>query len=611
MCGVYGMVSFNGVLRWPQLLESMGHVLSHRGPDDRQLIVEPNAALGTERLRITDPRPEGAQPFTDPSSQIWMSCNGAIYNADELRARFTGYPFRSRSDVETLVPLYLESGLDSFEQLDGMFAAVVWDGRTQRLLLARDRSGEKPLFYLELDGEIWFASEIQALLLHPQLTRTIDRAGLSDYLRLGYAREPRTMFERIHKVESGTVLAIDATGQTATRYWSPEHVALTDVPPDAAESTLESLLVQAVNKQVRADVPVGVFTSGGVDSALLAVLAREAVGARNLRTFTVGFEDASYDERAPAARLARHINSEHVEIALGEERMQEAFDIVSERVAEPVADPAILPTYLLARVARKHVGVVLSGEGADELFGGYPTYLGHRYAPSFTRLPATLRAALQVAAGLLPPSESKVPLGFLLKRFVAHADRDLLTRHVAWFGTGLPDHLVPPQHEAAAAEQRTTDGDPLRRVMLFDYLTYLPDNLLAKVDRATMLNSLETRSPYLDREVVRFALNMTTDLKIRGTTTKWLLKRIAAHRLPRSIVHRRKRGLSVPVGRWLNEGLRTESDRLLNSERLSEVGLLKAEPVRQLLFEHRSRRADHTRALWALVVLERWRERWI
>ncbi|MDH3455840.1 MAG: asparagine synthase C-terminal domain-containing protein, partial [Gemmatimonadota bacterium] len=418
-------------------------------------------------------------------------------------------------------------------------------------------------------------------------------------------------FERVHKIESGTAIVIDATGRTITRYWVPEDVPLTDLAADAAESTLETLLVQAVNKQVRADVPVGVFTSGGVDSALLAVLARDAVGARDLHTFTVGFEDASYDERAHAARLAQYVDSEHVEIALGEEGMQGAFDVVSERLAEPVADPAILPTYLLARVARQHVGVVLSGEGADELFGGYPTYLGHRHAPGFARLPAALRTALQVAADLLPPSESKVPLGFLLKRFVAHADRDLLTRHVAWFGTGLPDHLVPPEHEEAAAQQRTTDGDPLRRVMLFDYLTYLPDNLLAKVDRATMLNSLEARSPFLDRDVVRFALGMNTDLKIRGTTTKWLLKRVAAHRLPRGIVHRRKGGLSVPVGRWLNEGLRAESDRLLAPERVREVGVLNAEPVRQLLFEHRSRRADHTRALWALLVLERWRERWI
>jgi asparagine synthase (glutamine-hydrolysing) len=610
MCGLYGMVSFRGVLSRPEALEPMGQSLRHRGPDDRLLVVEPNVALGTERLRITDTRPEGAQPFTDPSSRVWLSCNGAIYNAEELRINYATYPYCSRSDVETLLPAYLDQGAQCFDAIDGMFAVAVWDGRTQRLTLARDRSGEKPLFYLELDDEIWFASEVQALLYHPTLERTLDRIALADYTQLGYVREPRTMFSAIRKVEAGTVVSFEASGREVRRYWHPGEVEVAERSPEEAERELEQLLVRAVGKQLQADVPVGVFTSGGVDSALLATLAADATDGQALHTFTVGFQDSSYDERLFATRVAELVGSRHFDVKVDQPALQEAFETVSNRVAEPIADPALLPTCILATTAKQHVGVVMSGEGADELFGGYPTYLGHAFAPTFMRLPSPVRQALAAAIDMIPPSQGKVPLEFLLKRFVEHAEHDVSSRHVAWFGTGLPATIVVDTPHDVSGDHDSPIDDQLRRVMLFDYRTYLPDDLLAKVDRATMLASLEARSPYLDRNVVQFALSTSTDLKVRGLSTKWLLKRVAQRRLPRSIVRRRKRGLSVPVGRWINEGLRAEADRLLAAERIAEGGLLDPVLVRQLLSEHRSGRANHARGLWALLVFERWREQW-
>ena len=612
MCGIYGMVSFHGPLRSSASLEAMGRAVRHRGPDDHLLIVEPDAALGTERLRITDPRPDGAQPFTDPTTRVWLSCNGAIYNADQLRARYSSYPFRSGSDVETLLPLYLDAGVEGFEEIDGMFAVAVWDGRTRCLVLARDRAGEKPLFYARRDDELWFASEIQALLEHPSLGRMLDAIALQDYLRLGYPRAPRTMFAGVRAVEPGTVLTFAAQETGRSRYWKPEDIPVEPVPTHVAADRLDSLLVRAVEKQMQADVPVGVFTSGGIDSALLAVLASRVGGRDALRTFTVGFPDASYDERHHAERLANHVGNRHLTVCADNDALMGALDLVADRVAEPVADPAILPTYLLAEAARKHVGVVLSGEGADELFGGYPTYLGHLLTRPFMRLPRPMRSGIGAFVERLPASHAKVPVEFLLKRFVAHAGSPAHERHLAWFGTGLPPDLVGSGASQGESGWPTFSGtDVARQAMLFDYRTYLPDDLLTKVDRATMLVALEARAPYLDRDLAAFALSLPTNLKVSLTTTKWLLKRVAERYVPRAIVRRRKRGLSVPVGSWLNAGLRTEVDRMLHPERLRAAGILNAHFVSRLLLEHRSGRANHARALWALLVLERWRERWI
>jgi len=612
MCGIYGMVSFRGHLRSSAGLEAMGRAVRHRGPDDHLLIVEPDAALGTERLRITDPRPDGAQPFTDPTSRVWLSCNGAIYNADQLRAGYSSYPFRSSSDVETLLPLFLDTGSGGFAEIDGMFAVVVWDGRTRSLILARDRAGEKPLFYAHRDDEVWFASEIQALLEHPSLGRTLDDIALHDYLRLGYPRAPRTMFAGVRAVEPGTVLTFAAKETRRSRYWKPEAIPVEPVPTHLAADRLDSLLVRAVEKQMQADVPVGVFTSGGVDSALLAVLASRVGGRDTLRTFTVGFPNASYDERRHAERLADHVGNRHLTVCADDEALTGALDVIADRVAEPVADPAILPTYLLAEAAREHVGVVLSGEGADELFGGYPTYVGHLLTEPFMRLPRLARSGIGALVKRLPTSHSKVPVEFLLKRFVAHAGSPAHERHLAWFGTGLPSDLAGTNASEEESGWPAVKGtDVARQAMLFDYRTYLPDDLLTKVDRATMLVALEARAPYLDRDLTAFALSLPTNLKVSRTTTKWLLKRVAERHVPRAIVRRRKRGLSVPIGSWLNGGLRTEVDRMLHPERLRATGILNAHIVSRLLLEHRSGRANHARALWALLALERWRDRWI
>jgi asparagine synthase (glutamine-hydrolysing) len=608
MCGIYGMVSESGIaLDHPEVLDFMGEALRHRGPDGRAVLAHPNAVIGTERLRIIDLHERADQPFSAPGSHVWLECNGEIYNAREIRARYPDYPFRSKSDVESILPLYLEHGPRAVAMLDGMFGLAVWDNRTSSLLLARDRAGEKPLFYARAGHELLFASELQCLLRHPFISKELDDEALADYLRLGYVGEPRTMFRAIRRIEAGTYVRFTASGQEVVRYWDPAAFPIEKRPAAVAIRETQRLIEHAVEKQVMSDVPVGVFISGGLDSSILATLASKVIGVDKVHTFSAQFTEESYDESADAAVLAQRMRTRHVPVRADETTLLEALQAVTQGVAEPLADPAILPTFLLARTAREHVKVILSGEGADELFGGYPTYIGHKLAPLYDALPSFVRAGLRRAVQSIPASGKKVTFEYLLKKFVSDAEKPWLERHLAWFGTGLPaDVSARPLPRSATAG----GGDALTGAMLLDYRGYLRDNLLVKVDRATMLSSVEARAPYLDRDVTAFALSLPPDQRVRRLETKWVLKKAAEKWLPRDVIYRRKRGLSVPIATWINHGLRAEVDRLLTPARIQSRGLLDARVVARLLEEHRAGRANHAKPLWALVMLQYWLERW-
>lgn len=610
MCGIYGMISqTERPLKHLDLLPHMGASLRHRGPDASGTFHSAHAAIGAERLSIVDPRPQARQPYVNPTLGTWLVCNGEVYNAPALRSRFASYSFRSRCDVETLMPLLHAEGVGGLERVEGMFAVAWWRDDTRSLTLARDRAGEKPLFYAAVDGELWFASEIQALLLHPRLSRELNRASIAEYLALGYVREPRTPFQHISKVPAGATLTFHADGPPSVRTILDPPVPTPRSLPGAARR-LRQVVEDAVAKQLTADVPVGVFTSGGIDSALIATAALRA-GHREIQTFTASFTNRSYDESGYARRLSRHLGIRHVEASIGEDELAEAFHAVVPRMAEPLADPALLPTYLLARTAARDVGVVLTGEGADELFGGYPTYLGHLAAGPFAALPSAARRALQAMATRLPAAAGPVPLSFLARRFTAHAAEPPLHRHVGWIGTGLMEHLPEPgRNTVLASLPPMAPHDPVRAAMDFDFRTYLRDGLLVKLDRACMLASLEARAPYLDPAVIGLARGVPTDYLIRGWRTKRLLVEAAAPLLPGWILRRRKRGLSVPIAPWINGALRQEVDRLLGADRVRDEGVLPPLPIGQLLSEHRAAAADHARALWPLVMLQSWLENW-
>jgi asparagine synthase (glutamine-hydrolysing) len=595
MCGIYGVVSLtNPIHTDPEVLHRMAGTLVHRGPDGGGLFVDDHAALGVRLLRIVDRDNPITQPFRDTATGVVVVGNGEIYNSNEIRKRYGAYPFQTGSDVESILPLFLERGAAGIRDLEGMFALCIWNPRSREILLARDPQGEKPLFVAEVDGLLVFGSEVRTLLAHPRVGTSISTSAIDDILRLGYTVGTKTMFENIRSVEPGS----DAGGR------GPKGVTKIGDPM----SSLDDLLERAVTRQLQADVPVGVFTSGGVDSALLTAYAVRATAPAKLPTFAVGFEQSSYDERDSARAVARHLDTHHIEVLATSQDLAAQLRTTVDLVAEPITDPAVLPTALLAVEAKRHVGVVLSGEGADELFGGYPTYPGHAMAARYSRLPTAARSVIGRIVDAMPVSDTKVPLRLLLQRFVAHAGKPDLSRHMAWFGALIDDR--PPSQEVQTIWEASAGHDTLGRFMYFDSCTYLRA-LLAKIDRATMLSSLESRAPYLDPHLRRFAFGLPDDLKVSTLQTKSLLKRVASRYLPRRIVHQRKRGLSVPVTQIMRTELRSEFDRLVRDERFEHLGLLPPGRVGELVSQHRDRHADHGRALWTLLVLGMWTDRWM
>lgn len=598
MCGIFGAIARGTApLRHPDALSRMAAALRHRGPDGECIVGHARAKIGARRLAIMD-LTTGDQPFRSPDGTIWMVCNGEIYNAPELRRQATGpdwrYPFRSRGDIETIVPFYERFGPDAVARLEGMFGLAVWDDARRRLVLARDRAGEKPLFWTDVEGELRFASEIQALLEFPDQARRLNRKALSLYRALGYVPAPYTMFDGIHKLPPASLLIAEQDGITIRPYWSPAAAASTPsmLSHDGAERLRETLL-RAVERELMSDVPLGVFTSGGLDSSLLVAAAARSIPGERIHTYAVRFTEPGYDESAYAEAVTHDIATVHHVVTADDESLARALAVVSHALAEPLGDPAVLPTWLLADAAREHVKVILSGEGADELFGGYPTYLGHKYAERWQRVPRPLRAIVGWAADRWPSSTGKMTLEYMLKQFLAASEQPWIERHLTWLGAQAIDAGVVA--ELASKLHGFPQGEPLNLVTWLDYLTYLPDDLLVKVDRATMLASVEARAPFLDREVMELVLPAPSRLKVRGLTTKAILKQAARGLLPDRVINRRKRGLSVPVARWLNTGLAPLADRVLDTP---------------LLAEHRSGRRNHARRLWPQLMLALWSERW-
>ncbi len=620
MCGVFGALSLDGhPLEASERLERMARALSHRGPDGSRLVASTSFALGATRLGIIDLGARADPPLVSADGTLWLACNGEVYNAADLRRRYAHYAYRSSSDLEPLLPLLAARGASGLSEIDGMFALAAWEPRRQSLLLARDRAGEKPLFYVELDRELWFASEIAPLLEVTRVGREIDPIALSQFLDLGYMLEPRTLFAAVRRIEAGTALVVRGARRSVHRYWMPWRIADThplavahDPTPEGRIARLRELLEAAVRKQVVADVPVGTLSSGGLDSSLITALAARALGAERVTTFSARFTAPSYDEGRWARRCALWAGTRHVEVHCGEPELRDALRALGERSAEPVSDPAVLPTLLVARAARQHVRVVLSGEGADELFGGYPTYIGHALAPRYQRLPRSVRRILELWLSRTPASRRKVTLDFLLRRFVAAANLDWVERHLAWFGAELPGRMSPDLRRewllpllAEYRDRRLPGG-----AMLLDYSTSLKEKLLVKSDRATMLNSIEARAPFLDWRLTAFALGLEDRDRLRGLTTKWILKQAARPWLPRALITRRKRGLSVPVAALINGALREDVDHWLDVRTLRSHGLLDTSEVRRQLAEHRAGRANHARTLWPAIVLQYWAERW-
>lgn len=583
----------------------MVRALDHRGPDDVGIAVSSRAALGATRLAIRGVS-NGHQPFVDPPTGVTVVCNGEIDNHAELRAWLEerGRAVHLATDAAVIPGLYLELGEAFVERLVGAFAVAVWDPRADRLLLARDRTGERPLFFLRHPDFVVFASELAALASDPTLTLTRDRDSLGAYLRSGLFASPSTPFAEVRKVAPGETVTFDAAGVRRRRYWRWSVGTTPKGPPN--EERFDAIFREAVRRQTEVDVDFGVLLSGGLDSSLVATVARRLRPERPLLAYTVRFREASYDEGRVADRVAHRLGIRSIPVWIEPEQFPEQIRELVATVGEPLADPAWVPTAMLCRRAAADVKLALTGEGADEIFGGYPTYLGARWASRYARLPGPLRALVARILRRWPPSDRKVALSFLLKRFVDAAEMEGLTRHVLWTSQISPVLLrrLGATRPFEPPEDRP-QGDLLDLVQRADLEGSLAEGLLTKADRASMAHGMEVRAPFLDVGVIEYAASLPPEARVRGLSTKVFLKRYALRYLPGSIVHRRKRGLSVPLASWMRGPLHGWVRSRLADERLEAAGVRPAAAL-DVLEEHRLRTADHSRALWTLVVLVEW-----
>ncbi len=608
MCGICGIVNVSG-LRQPEStrlwVNAILAALSHRGPDDTGIAASDFAVLGATRLAIRG-KHDGNQPMLDAKSGVVAICNGEIDNHHELRRWLEdrGRPVRHATDVAVIPGLYLELGNAFVNQLTGAFAVAVWDPRNRLLILARDRAGERPLFFTQTDGEIIFATEITGIVSGGKLSTPLNQKALQRYLRFGFFTSPDTPFANIQKVPPSGIVQIDASGIHHSRYWRWNNVG---VPKKKSSlDGYDSVFREAVRRQSDVDVDFGVFLSGGVDSSLVSAVTRSLHPQRPLKAYTVRFEEESFDEGNVAADVARMLKMESVTVQVRPEDFKSELSLLIRRVGEPLADPAWLPTAFLANRAAQDVRMALVGEGADELFGGYPTYLGASFAARYGRLPAWLRAAFRRFIESRPPDEKKVTVAYLLKRFVRGAELEGMARHQLWTSNVTPEILARLGLSAAPLPgDDAPDGILMDRVQRWDMEGSLAEGLLTKADRASMSSALELRAPFLDVAVMDFAATLPVAERVNGFATKVFLKRYALRYLPKSIVHRRKRGLSVPLGRWLRGPLHDWAAAALSNQQLTRVGI--RTPVGlELLSEHCRQQADHSRAIWTLIVLSEW-----
>lgn len=645
MCGIAGIFGRPGADPERALIVSrMTATLVHRGPDGEGAAHPDGCDLGFRRLAIVDvdgPVP----PFANEDRSVWAVCNGEIYNYLELRARLEarGHRLRSRVDTEVITHLYEEHGVDLASHLDGMFAFAVFDERRQILVLGRDRAGEKPLFWFRDGAALVFASEMRALLAHPRAPRGVDPVALRRYLLHDFFPAPLTPIAGIHKLPAAHVLVARRGAAPETRrYWDLAEAAAAGEAGrgpgwgsggrarwpragdlDAAAAEVDARISEAVRRRKRSDVPVGVFLSGGLDSScVLAHLADQ--DGPGVPVFALGHTERSFDEARFARRTAEHFGAAYDELILSESDLEEGLRRVGEGLDEPLGDASTIPTHLLALHARRKVKVVLSGEGGDELFAGYPTYPGHRLADLCRRIPGPLRRVFFGAVRrLVPQSMGNVGLDYLLARFADGLERGRLERHHVWFGSLSPERqeecLAPrlrealrgddPFGSARAALAGRRFPDALAATLYDDFVLYLQDDLLTKVDRATMLASLEARAPFLDHELAEYVAGLPSSLKLRGFTTKAVLRRALRHRVPPEVLSRRKRGFNVPFSRWLLHGLGERLRQRFSRERVQARALFDPAGIARLLDEHLLRRADHRKPIFTLLALDLWCDR--
>jgi asparagine synthase (glutamine-hydrolysing) len=626
MCGIVGTVNNNSRPVERELIEKMNRCIFHRGPDDDGFYFNQNVALAMRRLAIID-LAHGKQPIHNADKTKWIVFNGEIYNYRELREDLDkrGHKFYTNSDTEAIIHLYDEYGADCVLHLRGMFAFAIWDETDKSLFIARDRVGKKPLLYShQPNGDLIFGSEFQALLAHPAISREVDSEAIDSYLSFLCVPAPQTAFKQIRKLEPAHWLRWK-DGQIETkRYWQPDFSKKIKISEREAEEETLRILRESTRLRMISEVPLGAFLSGGVDSSIVvALMAQES--EKPIKTFSIGFEEQDFNELKYAKRVAEHVGAEYHEFIVKPDAM-EVLPTLVEHYGEPYADSSAIPTYYVSKETRKYVTVALNGDGGDESFAGYERHAAMRLAETYHRLPRVLRKALiEKPINLVPTSEIQKSRVRDVKRFLQAANLPRTERYFQWMSTFRRDakrelyteefsREVSGNNPSEVLEKwfaKANGSGILDTTLLTDQMTYLPNDLLVKVDIASMANSLEARSPFLDHNLMEFAASLPEKFKARRFETKSFLKRIAARLVPREVVYRRKMGFGVPIGKWFRTDMKDFLREVLLSEKSLTRGIVRREIIEKYVREHTSAERDHAYQLWTLLMLELWFQRFI
>lgn len=664
MCGIVGFSSFNSEVREPQeTIIAMTQALSHRGPDEWGVSSGPMISLGHSRLSIVGLN-NGKQPLSvlnkayksqeeenyqdenllDTNSTLTLtrpgsssqerststiSFNGEIYNYKSLKAELEqdGFVFNTETDTEVILHLYNKYGLDCFKQLNGMFAIAIWDEAQERLILARDRMGQKPLFYFYKNRELIFSSELKALTKHQNFTKKLSASGLNKFLTYEYIPSPHTIFEDTYKLEAGEFIIVDKNGLKKDFYWQHPHTELqgqTVTSETEAIDEIDNILNNSIKQRLVADVPVGILLSGGLDSSLVAAIAKRQSN-KKLKSFSIYFNEESYDESKYIKRIAGELGLDHHAETVDAKTMLGLFNKLGYIMDEPMADPSLVPTYFLSQIAAKEVKTVLGGDGSDELFAGYPTYIANKLVNIYNIIPRELRSFISNTVykqqnKIMPVSFKNMSWDFKLRQFLRGVGVASEVRFFRWMGGFLEaekkDLLSLELKEKLLGSlvyedlnrylSRTNIQSELDRLLYLSQKMYLTDDILVKVDRASMMSSLEVRSPFLDHRLVEYVSSLPEKLKLNHFTSKYILKKTAERYIPKDIIYRAKHGFGIPISEWLCGELKEPMLDLLSPGKLKQQGLFDANYVQDLAQNHLSHKVNNRKQLWTLLSFQLW-----
>jgi asparagine synthase (glutamine-hydrolysing) len=633
MCGIAGFLTLK-VSDIPdyEILRRMREILAHRGPDDLGEYIRPLddqgpfVFFGHRRLSIID-LSGGHQPLSNEDGTVWVIFNGEIYNFKELRSelKILGHQFKTRSDTEVIAHAYEEYGEECFQRFNGMFAIGIWDELNHRLILARDRLGKKPLYYASMNETFLFASELKAILVYPHFSRKIAPLSLMKYLFYEFIPCPHTIFNDARKLPPASYLIWERKRVEVKEYWSPFNLEGIEknLPEKEVEYRMLELLKNSVKRRLISDVPLGVFLSGGIDSSAIAALAqKEAPG--KVKTFSIGFEDPSFDESKYASLVSQFLGTEHFEQRMTPKDLLDIVPNLPDILDEPMADASILPTYLLSKFTRQYVTVALGGDGGDELFAGYPTYLAHKFARKYELFLGKLHPVIHFLGNLLPVSDNNISFDFKVKKFLSGIGYPDSIRNSVWLGSfSFPEieKVVSSEilnhfdrlrlaEEISSYEGKFPTRDLTTLLQYLDLKLYLQESILVKVDRASMACSLEVRAPLLDYELVEFMMGLPSALKLKGLTSKYILKKAMKNFLPNEVIQRKKKGFGVPIAKWVKGPLMELFGDLLSPDRIGREGFLNPEYVTSLLQDHLHNKKDNRKQLWTLLIWELWVNRY-